>query len=606
MNGTTVNLNLARKWRSKSFDQIVGQPLSVRMLKNSLYLDNYFPVYLFSGQRGCGKTTTARVFACAVNCERLPDFQKNPKSQVVPCLACDSCKAMSAGKHPDFIEIDAASHTGVDNVRNIIDAASMMPLLGRKKIYLIDEAHMLSKAAFNAFLKILEEPPVSVLFILATTDPHKIIDTVKSRCFQLFFPPIESEQLVQHLIQVCDAERIGYEKAGLQLIVKESEGSARDALNILEQVRFSSSVVSKHAVQQVLGHIDDERLIKLASIVLSQGPADLLRYLQEINVEQFSAQYMWRKLVDLMRTCLWLKHGVVPHDADYAQQDLQKLIRTSSILRINAVLDALYSQEALFAKTTAQHALFEMILLSLCKKSENDNSSGSAPASLQTSVDHDASEVVDEDAIDDEDGEEEEEDDEIEDDAGAHKQWQQFVSDVDSLRDPLLVSIFKQGTVQSFDAQLRIVEVAFSKELLFFADWLSNTKNQWQPLLNRAFGASVELKSLFTTEPVKNAAPKAAGAVEPKKVESALSQPQPAPVRRVAPTAQPAPARPAFKQPVGQSGSTFVKKYPVKKELSGNLLDVSDVNLWKKTNLVLQYFPGVVREIKVVGHEHKA
>lgn len=606
MNGTTVNLNLARKWRSKSFDQIVGQPLSVRMLKNSLYLDNYFPVYLFSGQRGCGKTTTARVFACAVNCERLPDFQKNPKSQVVPCLACDSCKAMSAGKHPDFIEIDAASHTGVDNVRNIIDAASMMPLLGRKKIYLIDEAHMLSKAAFNAFLKILEEPPVSVLFILATTDPHKIIDTVKSRCFQLFFPPIESEQLVQHLIQVCDTERIGYEKAGLQLIVKESEGSARDALNILEQVRFSSSVVSKHAVQQVLGHIDDERLIKLASIVLSQGPADLLRYLQEINVEQFSAQYMWRKLVDLMRTCLWLKHGVVPHDADYAQQDLQKLIRTSSILRINAVLDALYSQEALFAKTTAQHALFEMILLSLCKKSENDNSSGSAPASLQTSVDHDASEVVDEDAIDDEDGEEEEEDDEIEDDAGAHKQWQQFVSDVDSLRDPLLVSIFKQGTVQSFDAQLRIVEVAFSKELLFFADWLSNTKNQWQPLLNRAFGASVELKSLFTTEPVKNAAPKAAGAVEPKKVESALSQPQPAPVRRVAPTAQPAPARPAFKQPVGQSGSTFVKKYPVKKELSGNLLDVSDVNLWKKTNLVLQYFPGVVREIKVVGHEHKA
>lgn len=606
MNGTTVNLNLARKWRSKSFDQIVGQPLSVRMLKNSLYLDNYFPVYLFSGQRGCGKTTTARVFACAVNCERLPDFQKNPKSQVVPCLACDSCKAMSAGKHPDFIEIDAASHTGVDNVRNIIDAASMMPLLGRKKIYLIDEAHMLSKAAFNAFLKILEEPPVSVLFILATTDPHKIIDTVKSRCFQLFFPPIESEQLVQHLIQVCDAERIGYEKAGLQLIVKESEGSARDALNILEQVRFSSSVVSKHAVQQVLGHIDDERLIKLASIVLSQGPADLLRYLQEINVEQFSAQYMWRKLVDLMRTCLWLKHGVVPHDADYAQQDLQKLIRTSSILRINAVLDALYSQEALFAKTTAQHALFEMILLSLCKKSENDNSSGSAPASLQTSVDHDASEVVDEDAIDDEDGEEEEEDDEIEDDAGAHKQWQQFVSDVDSLRDPLLVSIFKQGTVQSFDAQLRIVEVAFSKELLFFADWLSNTKNQWQPLLNRAFGASVELKSLFTTEPVKNAAPKAAGAVEPKKVESALSQPQPAPVRRVAPTVQPAPARPAFKQPVGQSGSTFVKKYPVKKELSGNLLDVSDVNLWKKTNLVLQYFPGVVREIKVVGHEHKA
>src|SRR5438132_590836 len=121
---------------------------------------------------------------------------------------------MLSGKHPDFIEIDAASHTGVDNVRQIIDAASLFPILGRKKIYLIDEAHMLSKAAFNAFLKILEEPPTSVLFILATTDPQKIIDTVKSRCFQLFFTPVDSQRLLDHLTVVCKTEQINYESSG--------------------------------------------------------------------------------------------------------------------------------------------------------------------------------------------------------------------------------------------------------------------------------------------------------------------------------------------------------------------------------------------------------
>src|SRR5579871_3248756 len=176
----TANLNLARKWRSKDFDHIIGQDVAVKMLKNSLYLGQLFPVYLFSGQRGCGKTSTARIFAMAVNCTSLSAFQKNPKTTAIPCLVCDSCVAMATGKHPDFIEIDAASHTGVDTIRTIIDASQLLPLMGSKKIYLIDEAHMLSKSSCNALLKILEEPPCSVLFMLATTDPQKIIETVRS------------------------------------------------------------------------------------------------------------------------------------------------------------------------------------------------------------------------------------------------------------------------------------------------------------------------------------------------------------------------------------------------------------------------------------------
>src|SRR5436190_2589751 len=238
----SVALNLSRKWRSQDFDHIVGQDLVVRILKNSLYLGHYFPVYLFAGQRGCGKTSTARIFAAAVNCSGLVSFQKDPKKSVIPCLVCDSCRAMQHGNHPDFIEIDAASHTGVDNIRSIIESSSLLPLIGRKRVYLIDEAHMLSKAAFNAALKILEEPPATALFILATTNQHKILDTVRSRCFQLFFTPIAYDSLRDHLRTICLKENISYDVDALDLIIRHTQGSARDALNVLEQVRFSNSI----------------------------------------------------------------------------------------------------------------------------------------------------------------------------------------------------------------------------------------------------------------------------------------------------------------------------------------------------------------------------
>ncbi|MFH1644148.1 MAG: DNA polymerase III subunit gamma/tau [bacterium] len=201
MNTNNSNLNLARKWRPKTFNEIVGQNIPIKTLLNGLYLKKFFPVYLFAGQRGCGKTSSARIFAAAINCQNLKKFQEDPKEKI-PCLECESCQPMLKNNHPDFIEIDAASHTGVDNVRQILENSSYMPLAGNKKIYLIDEAHMLSKAAFNAFLKVLEEPPSTVLFILATTEIHKIPETVLSRCFQVIFRPINSDDLKKHLINL--------------------------------------------------------------------------------------------------------------------------------------------------------------------------------------------------------------------------------------------------------------------------------------------------------------------------------------------------------------------------------------------------------------------
>ena len=240
---TSVTLNLARKWRSRTFDEIVGQDMAVSMLRNSLYKNHFFPVYLFAGQKGCGKTSSARILAAAANCAELSTFQSDPGKQAVPCLKCDSCSSMYNGTHPDFIEIDAASHTGVDDVRALLESCSFMPLMGSKKVYLIDEAHMLSKAAFNAFLKVLEEPPAQVLFMMATTELHKIPETVRSRCFQLHFNPIDRSLLHAHLTTICAEENIVCDPDALTLILQETDGSARDAINLLEQVRFASDTI---------------------------------------------------------------------------------------------------------------------------------------------------------------------------------------------------------------------------------------------------------------------------------------------------------------------------------------------------------------------------
>ena len=602
---SNVNLNLARKWRSRAFDQIVGQDLPIRMLKNSLYLESFFPVYLFSGTRGCGKTTMARVFASAINCQSLPDFQKNPKSSSVPCLTCFSCSAMLSGKHPDFIEIDAASRTGVDNVRQIIDAASLLPILGRKKIYLIDEAHMLSKAAFNAFLKILEEPPASVLFILATTDPQKIIDTVKSRCFQLFFTPVETQRLFDHLVNICKSEQIHFDPAGLQLVVKATQGSVRDAINLLEQVRFSTSNVTKSAVLNVLGHIEDERLLTLFELVLKKGPRTVLKYVQENKFECYSADFIWKQLVEIARAAVWAKYSVEStHFQEHAAR-LKNMVHNVSWEQLNCVLDTFYTNESLFLRTTAQHAFLEMILLKLAQKNPDDNS-GSSSASQNAAI----SELFDEkNIIEDEDGiEEDEEDDEDEDDgddieeSSGPSAWTLFVQSVGTLNDPLLNSIFRQGKFLQFDATTKTLDIEFSKELILFSGWLDATKKLWSPLLNKLFKEEIIFNPSFNGESKK---------IEIPKVEIAKATVLATPVTPH--VAKNAPSQPTNNYKQQESNNkTFNRPFtPYTKKIAPKinnnpLIDTSNKELWKKANMLLQVFPGIIREIKESVHEQKS
>lgn len=337
-------LNLARRLRSQTFEQVIGQPMVVRILKNSLYKNYFFPLYLFAGMRGCGKTTTARIFAMAINCQSLVKFQANPRENFVPCLECISCISALSGNHPDIIEIDAASNTGVDNVRQIIENSTFLPLMGHKKVYIIDEAHMLSKAAFNAFLKVLEEPSASVVFILATTEHAKIIDTVRSRALQLFFRPVSMNIIKNYLSQVALQESIQIQDEALEIIARQSEGSVRDALNMLEQVRFISSTISVEHLQAIFGSIAQADLDKILYQLIVKDLEQLLAMFKSDLWKRVLPESFFKQLLFQVRS------RAVVYDAQQKQY-------------IN-LLSYLCKNEFIFLRAVDQRICLESILLS--------------------------------------------------------------------------------------------------------------------------------------------------------------------------------------------------------------------------------------------------
>jgi DNA polymerase-3 subunit gamma/tau len=247
-------LVLARKWRPKRFDELVGQEHVVRALTNALETGRVHHAFLFTGTRGVGKTTIARIFAKSLNCERGAGAE--------PCGECASCMDIDAGRFVDLLEIDAASNTGVDDVRALIENAQYMPARGRTKVYLIDEVHMLSKNAFNALLKTLEEPPGHVKFLLATTDPQKLPVTVLSRCLQFNLRRLEQAQIAGQMSRILQAENIVYEPGALALLARSADGSLRDGLSLLDQaIAYTGSHsggarLEEAAVNAMLGTVE--------------------------------------------------------------------------------------------------------------------------------------------------------------------------------------------------------------------------------------------------------------------------------------------------------------------------------------------------------------
>ena len=272
---------LARKWRPKSFDTLVGQKSAVQALSNALDQNRLHHAYIFNGTRGIGKTTIARILAKSLNCDTGITSK--------PCLKCPACTEIDVGRYVDLIELDAASNTGVDNMIELLENAQYAPASGRFKIYIIDEVHMLSKSAFNAMLKTLEEPPEHVKFILATTEIQKVPVTVLSRCLQFNLRQMTVEDITNHLKHILNEEKIEAEDEALQIIAKASNGSMRDSLSILDQaIAFSQSKVSVEKVIQMLGTIDDEILFKIIECLIAQNGVGLNKLSMEMDANNIS------------------------------------------------------------------------------------------------------------------------------------------------------------------------------------------------------------------------------------------------------------------------------------------------------------------------------
>ena len=266
---------LARKWRPKTFADLVGQEHVVKALRNALEKGRLHHAYLLTGTRGVGKTTIARILAKSLNCEHPKEGE--------PCGQCQSCRDIDTGRFVDLLEIDAASNTGIDNIREVLENAQYAPTAGKYKVYIIDEVHMLSKSAFNAMLKTLEEPPEHVKFILATTDPHKIPVTVLSRCLQFVLRNMTAQQVADHLAHVLDSEQIPYETPALALLGRAAAGSMRDALSLLDQaIAMGSGKVAEQDVRQMIGAVDKRYLYELLQSIAGQNGAALMNQAREM------------------------------------------------------------------------------------------------------------------------------------------------------------------------------------------------------------------------------------------------------------------------------------------------------------------------------------
>ncbi len=267
-----MHLALYRSERPERFNEIIGQKHIVRILQHQLETDNVSQAYLFTGTRGTGKTTTARILAKALNCTG------DPADGQLPCGECESCKAIKEGRFLDVIEMDAASNNGVDDMRDLIDRVNYPPMVGRYKVYIIDEVHMLSTSAENAFLKTLEEPPEHVIFILATTNPEKVRETIRSRCMRLDFRRVSEDDLIEGMARICQRKQVNITRDALALVAQKADGSVRDGLSILEQcISGGDELVDLETVEDYLGSAGLDFYLGLTQNVIEHNMAEALK-----------------------------------------------------------------------------------------------------------------------------------------------------------------------------------------------------------------------------------------------------------------------------------------------------------------------------------------
>ncbi|MCC6871486.1 MAG: DNA polymerase III subunit gamma/tau [Candidatus Fermentibacter sp.] len=327
-------LVFARKWRPQGFEEVLAQDHITVTLRNAIKSGRIGHAYLFTGPRGVGKTTTARILAKALNCEKGPTPD--------PCRECPSCRAITAGTDLDVLEIDGASNRGIDEIRDLRERAGYSAAGGRWKIYIIDEVHALTRDAFNALLKILEEPPPQVLFVFATTEPRKVPATIVSRCQRFDFRRIPASQMAGYLAREAAGEGIEIDPEALAMVTRASGGSLRDALSMMDQlVSFSGGRITRESASSLLRVVQDDILSGLASAMLGGKPGDALDILSGAFAMGSSVEELTDSLVEFLRNLMLAASGGEAGLADLAEAELESFRRLAATTCDTAVLDTL-------------------------------------------------------------------------------------------------------------------------------------------------------------------------------------------------------------------------------------------------------------------------
>ena len=355
-------LVLARKWRPQRFEEVVGQQPIIQTLQNAIRSKRVAHAFLFAGPRGVGKTSVARILAKALNCVNGPT--------PTPCNQCDACLEITKTIAPDVFEIDGASNTGVDHVRDLQETIKYLPQKYRYKVYIVDEVHMLSTPAFNAFLKTLEEPPAHVIFIFATTEPHKIIETVIDRCQRYDFKKIPSLLIFEKLQALAKDEEITISPNALQLISREADGSLRDAQSLLDQViTYAGKAVNDEDVAEILGIVDTKVLGEISHAVFTQDLKKCLEIIEHVFTYGIDVRQFYRGLLEHFRNLMVAKISTNPQlFPDLSPKEIEELtnqIRKVSLEKLQLILKSLIESEGYIYRAPLPRVILEAIILRL-------------------------------------------------------------------------------------------------------------------------------------------------------------------------------------------------------------------------------------------------
>ncbi len=369
-----AHISLYRKYRSQNFDEIIGQDPIVSTLKNAIKSTRIAHAYLFTGPRGTGKTSTARIFAKALNC--------SSRKETNPCGKCDQCIKITKGNAVNVMEIDAASNRGIDDIRDLRDKIAYKPVEGIYKVYIIDEVHMLSPEAFNALLKTLEEPPSDTVFILATTEPQRVPVTISSRCQRFDFGRISSENVVKHLKKISKEEKIKIEDEALESIARACEGSLRDALSLTDQLSsYCGDTIKLDNVMEVLGTSEPQFLFDLGKAILDGSEKEALTLVDKAVLSGVAVPQLTKDLLWHFRNLLLAKIGsteileIPKNQSDALKKDSEK----ASLSRIKDIVKKLSATDAEMKWHRSLRLLLEMALIELCTVTAIEKPTKSVP-----------------------------------------------------------------------------------------------------------------------------------------------------------------------------------------------------------------------------------